>query len=378
MDAFFGHYILNPYLPMKNNSLLIVDDRAMDLEIVSMACSKLDCVVDTAQGASEALAKYKEIGHSIILADYQMKPMNGIDLISEIRAINPDAICLIMTAFPDARVVKFVNEMDMSNVIPKPIRHGYLAEQLRIAVNKHRGATKQLGEIAISNRMDQCVALLGESLEISQVRKQISGLINVHRPLFIEGPYGVGKPEVVKFIHNSGPYADSHIVVCSCQDMTSEEIEANLISAEGEWGACIKEAEHGTLVLNHVECIPLEIQRVFANHIKAINEHCRIVSWANALIDDLLDAGEIDAELYFQLTLDSIHLPALSDRPIDIEEIVRFVASAPEEFGLERTMKPLEVDLLVIKLRTSVPAGNLRELIERVKRAAQEIQDATS
>lgn len=307
-----------------------------------------------------------------------MEPLDGIDLISEIKAINPYAICLVMTGASDARLINFVNEMEMTNIITKPIRPRHLAEQLRVAINKHRGATQQLDEIAISNRMDQCVALLGQSPEISQVRKQISELIHVHRPLFIEGPFGVGKPEVVKFIHNSGPYADSHIVVCRCKEMTSEEVEANLISADGEWGACIKEAEHGTLVLNHVECIPLEIQSVFAKHIKAFNEHCRIVLWANALIDDLLDVGEIDAELYFELTLDAIHLPALSERPIDVEEMVHFIAAAPEEFELGRTMKPAEVDFLAYKLRNSVPEGNLRGLIERVRVATQNLEGATS
>jgi DNA-binding NtrC family response regulator len=90
----------------------------------------------------------------------------------------------------------------------------------------------------------------------------------------------------------------------------------------------------------------------------------------------LLNSGQIDTELYFELTLDTIHLPALSERPVDIEEIVRFIASSPEAFGLDRQMKPTEVDVLVAELRKCELKGNLRELTERIK-AASHFVDAS-
>jgi DNA-binding NtrC family response regulator len=361
---------------MKLNTILVVDDNSVDLEIVSMVCSNLDCAVEAVQDAAEALEKYKSSNYSLVLTDYMMEPMNGIELVHAIRKINPKAACMIMTGYPDAKLIDNMNEMQMSNIITKPIRPTNLTEQLRVAMNKHRGATQQLGEIALSNRMDQCVALLGHSYEICQVRKKVVELSNVQRPVFLEGPFGIGKADVIKFMHQSGPYAESHIVFCPCQDMTREEVEENILSIDGEWGTYVKEAENGTLVLNHVESIPMDIQPVLAKKMKAIAKHCRIVSWAHESIDDLLNSGQIDTELYFELTLDTIHLPALSERPVDIEEIVRFIASSPEAFGLDRQMKPTEVDVLVAELRKCELKGNLRELTERIK-AASHFVDAS-
>lgn len=355
---------------MKLNTILVVDDNSVDLEIVSLVCANLDCAVEAVQDPTEALEKYKASNYSLVLTDYMMEPINGIELVAEIRKINPKAACMIMTGYPDANLIDNMNQMQMSNIITKPIRPTNLTEQLRVAMNKHRGATQQLGEIALTNRMDQCVALLGHSYEICQVRKKVVELSNVQRPLFLEGPFGVGKADVIKFMHNSGPYADSHIVFCPCDDMTREEVEKNIISGEGKWGAYLREAENGTLVLNHVESLPMDLQPILAKQMKAISKHCRIVTWAHGMIDDLLDSGQIDTELYFELTLDTIHLPALSERPVDIEEIVRFIAASPESFGLERKMKSVEVDILVAEMRNCELKGNLRELIQRIKAAS--------
>jgi len=317
---------------MKLSSILVVDDNSVDLKLVSIACS--------------------------------------IELVNQIKEYDPDAVCLIMTGYPDAPLINYMNEMEMSHLITKPIRPSHLTEQLRVAMNKHRGATQQLGEIALSNRMDQCVALLGHSHEICQIRKQVVELSNGRKPVFIEGPFGVGKPDVVKFMHNSGPYSDSHIVFCPCQEMTRKEIEEEMLSADGDWGTYVKKAENGTLVFNNVESLPMDIQAALAKQLKAIAEKCRVITWANGTIDDLLDTGKINAELYFELTLDTIRLPALSDRPVDIEEIVRFIIASPEAFGIERKMKSTEIDLLVAELRKCELKGNLRELIQRIKAAS--------
>jgi len=355
---------------MKLNSILIIDDSSVDLKTVSLACSGLDCLVETTQDPLEALEMYKTSSHTVVLADYQMEPIDGIELVRRIKELDPYAACFIMSGKADARLVSFMTEMEMPTIINKPIRPSHLTEQLRFALHKQRGVIEQMSEVAFSNRMDQCIALLGHSYAICQVRKKVFELSNVHRPVFIEGPFGVGKPDLVRFMHRKGPVPQSRLVQCPCDKMTAEEIEAKIISIDGEWGSCVREASGGTLVLDHVESIPMPLQKVLAKHVSAIADHCRLITWANAMMDDLLDSGKIDPKLYFELTLDTIHLPALSERPVDIEEIVRFIVASPEDFGVRRKLKPTEVDLLVAELRKSPLKGNLRELIQRIKVAS--------
>lgn len=354
---------------MQLNHILVVDDNRVDLEIIGIACSRLDCRVETVGDPIEALERYKKTRHTLVLTDYKMEPIDGVDLVHRIRGIDPKANCLIITASPDARVNACMADLGLS-LITKPIRPTHLTEQLRVAFHKGKGATEQLDGIAISNRMDNCLALLGQSDQICRVRKQVAELLQVNRPLLIEGPFGVGKPDIVRFIHNSGPYAESRLVVCGCQDLSFEELEEKLIGRDGVFGSLVAEAEDGTLVLDHIESIPMDLQHVLALQMEALAQKCRVISWANARIDDLLQNGQIDEQLYFVLSLDTIHVPALSERPEDIEEIVRYVAASPESHKLKRKLIRTEVDLLVADLRRRELKGNLSELIEAIKAAS--------
>jgi DNA-binding NtrC family response regulator len=351
------------------NKILVVDDNSIDLEIIAIACSSLDCPIVTASDASEALEMYQKERFAIVLTDYRMEPMDGIDLITELRKIDPHANCLVMTGYPDARINQFMDDIGLTHIITKPIRPKNLTEQLRVALYRHEGATAKLNEVTISNLMDNCIALLGQSEQICQVRKKIAHLLDDKKPLFIEGPYGVGKQELVDFIHKTGASIDSKMVKHDCKDMSLEAIESDLVSSEGEWGNSIKAAKNGTLVLSQVEYMPLPVQKVFARKMKEVANNCFVITWADGMIDDFLEKEQIIPELYFELTLNTIHLPPLCDRPVDVDAIVRHIAASTETYELARTLTPTEIDILVAELRRIPLKDNIRELIQRVQLA---------
>ena len=182
------------------HSILVVDDNSVDLEIISLACKHLDCLVEPVACPEEAFEKYTSNNYSLVLTDYCMGAVSGLDLISRIRSHDPDAKCLLMSGKPDQKMNDFICKMDLPPPITKPIRPNHLIELIRVALNKHRGATQVLSHVAVSNRMDQCIALLGHSSAICQARKKVVEYSKSHKPIFLEGPFGVGKPDVVDFI----------------------------------------------------------------------------------------------------------------------------------------------------------------------------------
>lgn len=355
---------------MQPYTLLVIDDNRLDLEIISTVCSALNFEIEAVSNPLEALARYEKSKHTVVLTDYMMDPIDGTELIRRIHKIDPDASCLLMTGYLDARIHEFASEMELNDIITKPIRPMVLAEQLRLASNKQKGATPDLDKITISNRMDQCVALLGQSEKISRVREKVASLVKKNSPFLLEGPSGVGKPEIIQFIHHSGQYARSPLIFCHCKKLSPQELEQKLISRDGTIGSCVHEAKHGMLVLSHVDSVPLQLQPVLAKNISAFCEKCRVAILINALIDDLLEEGKICDELYFALSLDTVHVPALADRPEDIEEIVRFVAASAKQFELKHELPETEVNQLLADLKGSNWQGNLRELIEKVRLAA--------
>lgn len=220
--------------------------------------------------------------------------------------------------------------------------------------------------VAVANRMDQCIALLGQSYEICQVRKQLARIVNSHAPLVLEGPPGIGKPEIARFIHKVGPFSQSHLVECVCSDMTIEEMHRLVIDEAGNWGELLRESHNGTLVLFNIQNLTMPLQEALAREFQSLAGNCHVITIADGRLDAMLDAGQIEMNLYFQLSAEILHIPALSERPVDVEEIVRFIAVSPEYCDQRASISATEIDFLVAELRRARLDRNLRELIERV------------
>ncbi|NBB79476.1 MAG: response regulator [Verrucomicrobia bacterium] len=353
------------------HSILIVDDQTENLQVFAFACKNLGFEVTAVDDPTDALKTFLATRHEVVLARYEMSPIDGVDLVDRIHAVDPSVRSILMAEKTDDTLARFLGETDSATLMLKPIQMSELIEEIRSAADKGFGAATSLGEVAMSNKMDQCLPLLGTSREVREARGEIARLAKTSEPVLLEGPYGIGKPDVAKFLHYSSSYSDRPIVLCACDQMNREKVEKELISSDGTLGAHVEAARNGTLLITHIEALPLDLQVVLAKNFKELTRLCRVVTCANSMMDDLLESGQIDTALYFQLTLHVIHLPGLAARPIDIEAITRFVAADPERYGLARKMDAVEVDFLVARLRRSELRGNLRELIQRVRAGAE-------
>ena len=350
-----------------SNSILVVDDSPVDLEFISLACESLDCEVDVASTVEEALQKYRDKQHTLILTDYQMAPHNGIDLALRLREINPNAECVFMTGRSDSTLANFVIEHDLPMIVNKPIRPANLRDRLRVALHRRRGATSAPSSVALTNRMDECVALLGESPHISNVRKRIRELVKSHLPFLIEGSPGIGKPQIAELIHQNGPFGQSNYKLCDCAVLKEHGLECQLIAQDGTWGKLLDDARDGTVALSNVDALPTANQAQLAKAFPEIIKEIHVICLLDKPLDEIMDDGELDDMLYFQLSLESLHIPDLSERPVDVEEMVRFVTSKTDRFGLDREPQPIEVDALVANLRKAYLERNVDELVERVR-----------
>lgn len=348
------------------SSLLIVDDSALDSEVVSIACASLGCPIDTVTDPLKALELYKAKKHSLVLIDYMMEPIDGIELVRRFRAYDPEINCLMMTNSPDGRVLEFLHESDLPDLVTKPIKPNYLKEQIRIALGRRFGGTAQPSRVALSMKMDRCLPLQGESLEIVQVRKQITDYLAADTSsLIVQGPRGIGKPEVARFIHDNGKYANSAYHYIDCRDLEAAELARRLISPEGECGTLLQSETTTTIVLGHLEAVPHGIQSALASQLRELCRRYQFIFLLEQSIDDLLAAGQLSDALYLGLTFPIMELPALSSRPVDVEAIVRFIHSHAEDFDYAAGSRE-DLDYLVGTLRREALGQNIDELFERV------------
>ena len=348
------------------SSLLIVDESELDCEVIGLACTSLGCRIETVTGAEEAIESYRKKKHDLVLVDHNVAPVDGIDLVRRFLKLDKTVNIVMMSAKPDDRILDFLYETDLPDLVTKPIRPKHLKEQIRLAMGRRFGRTPQKSSLALSMKMDCCFPLQGESLEIVRIRKQIADYLKSDdRGLIIEGPVGIGKPEVARFIHNNGSYGNSEYFYLDCRDIDDAELERQLISENGELGSLLLSDAHCTITLDHLEAIPLAIQEEFALVFRELSKKYHFILLAEASLDSLLDQGLLALDLSFSLTAPVIKIPDLSERPMDVEVIVRYIFAHKEDFDFEPGEDD-NVDFLVAKMRRTQLDRNIDEIFERV------------
>jgi len=294
---------------MPDHTVLIVDDSSVDLEIISIVCRLLGCAADVVSDGFEAINQYDPDRHDLVLCDYMMEPVNGIYVISKIKEMHPLAKCIMVSGYPDAQLRRFVEENNLFDLVVKPIQTGSLKETLRLALNETDGATAGIKGIALSNRMDACPALSGESPEFQTLRDRLSAQISSSRPFLLVGALGSGKREIAEFVHQNGSCAGGACVVYDCTQYSEAELHSSLIDESGNLGEQIKCAEKGTLILQGVDRLPLSIQNLIADAFDRIAECTRLILLADTPLEDGLEQGTIHDEFYFKAGSQVIEVP---------------------------------------------------------------------
>lgn len=347
------------------SSLLIVDDSELDGEVVSLACASLGCQIETTTDPEAAIRLYQEKRHSLVLVDYMMGPINGIDLVNRFRQMDPSVNCVMMSGNPDSRLLSFLHEAELPDVVTKPIKPQHLKDQIRISLGRGFGRTAQVQGISLSLKMDLCLPLQGESLEIVQVRQQISKYLKAPDALIIQGSAGLGKPELARFIHQNGMYANAEFRYVDCRDVDGAELARLLVSREAEPGEWLSTLPNSTLVIGHPEAMPRSIQEVLAFNFDELRKQFHFLFLVDLSVDELMEQGMIVENLYFALELPTVYLPDLAERPTDVEAIIRFIYAHKEAFRFEPA--PGEgLDYTVATLRRMPLPRNIDELFERV------------
>ena len=348
------------------SSLLIVDDSEMDCELVGIACASLGCEIESVTDTKLAIESYREKKHDLVLVSYELEPIDGIELVNRFFACDEHVNIVMMAGHPDDRIFDFLYEKDMPDLLTKPIRPMHLKEQVRIALGRRFGRKPQQSSLALSLKMDHCFPLQGESLEIVRVRKQIADYLKSdERSIIIQGPNGIGKPEVARFIHENGDYGDSEYFYLDCRDLTEAEMEKEFISREGELGAILSADAECTITIGHLEAISPEIQSKFATVFRELNKKFHFIFLMEDSLDSCIDQGSVSDVMAFALTPRVIEIPDLSDRPMDVEAIIRFIFANRDAFDFQPA-EDVSEDYLVVTLRRTQLDRNIDEIFERV------------
>lgn len=351
-------------------SILVVDDSSVDRHMIVYACSKLNAELEMASTGEEAIEMFKEKKHRLVITDYMMEPMDGVELSENLLEINPCVELILVSGAPSAAVMAFVQNNELAPVVTKPISPSALLNSALICIERSRGRSEVLSGVAMTNRMDDCLPLLGNSDVCQKLRRDISKFIQLAKPVLITGAIAAGKLQIAHMMHRQGAYGDSLCLECYCANKSPEELSTALISEDGELGEMIKRAENGTLIIHNIENLPKPLQYALSNEYDHITSNMNLIVVSDSSLDALLEDELIDDSLYFKLSLITLEVPPLTERMEDLPDVIAYICDNPEKFSLSPEVKGVEVDTVLKLVSEEGLEKNFASLALAIQRSA--------
>ena len=371
---------------MAGETILVIDDEAAQREALAGYLQKRGFRVLTADSGRAGVAVLDEQPVDLILTDFRMSDLDGMDVLREARRINPEVEVVMITAYGSVeRAVDAMRE-GAFHYLEKPVDLEELDEMVDRALERHhlvsenRMLKAQLRERTRFEGIISADPAMEEALNVA-ARTAVS-----RATVLIRGESGTGKELVARAIYAASPRGNGPFVAVNCAALNENLMESELLGHEkGAFTGAdrrrkgrFEQADGGTLFIDEVSEIPPGTQakllrvlqertfeRVGGN--ETIQVDVRLISATNQSLEALVREGKFREDLFYRLNVVAVTLPPLRKRRKDIPVLIdHFLARYSDENGKEiRGVSKEATDLL---MRYAYP-GNVRELQNIVEHA---------
>ena len=367
------------------HTILIVDDEAKLLEVLSAALENMGYAAVTAGSVEDALKALQEHEIHLILSDLRMPGLSGRDLLEKVKELAPGLPVVIMTAYAEMKDAVAIIKEGAFDYIVKPFDLDVLEAAVASALRFHalnadnRQLRKELGRTFDSDNF------IGQSQAILAVRKNIREISASLANVLITGESGTGKEVVAKAIHYSSSRASSPFVAINCAAIPESLLESELFGhVKGAFtGATVTrqgrfaQADKGTLFLDEIGDMPQALQAkilrcIQEKTIEPVGSHktlkidVRIIAATNQDLAEAIGRGDFRRDLYYRLNVYPIALPPLRERKEDIPLLAEHFA---KKCAAKLGRRPVTFTADALRDMRSYPwPGNIRELENCVER----------
>jgi two-component system nitrogen regulation response regulator GlnG len=361
--------------------LLVEDDESIAIVITAaLEAEGFDVVrCDRISDRDRLVARHD---FQALVTDVMLTDGDGIESLGKVRALRPDLPIIILSAQNTLDTAVRAADTGAFEYFPKPFDIDELARTVRQAIGA--GASKLGSNVADDGA--QALPLVGRSAPMQAVYRMITRVLRNDLTVLVLGESGTGKELVAEAIHQLGHRRSGPFVAVNTAAIPAELIESELFGHEkGAFTGAVarhigkfEQAAGGTLFLDEIGDMPMQAQTRLLRALQSgsilrvggrdeVGIDARIVAATNRDLEPLIAAGQFREDLYYRLNVVPIHLPALRDRPDDIEALARHFLSLAAGEGLPR--RQLTPDAVSV-LRRQPWRGNVRELRNFIYRMA--------
>jgi two-component system response regulator HydG len=374
--------------------VLIIDDDLDMCNLLVRFLQRKGFETDAAHNGHKGILKFKESAFDIVLCDFRLGDKEGRDVLKEIKAINPDAIVIIITGYSDIKTAVDVIKAGAFDYITKPLIPDEVLSVIDRALKEQgtpseaRSETPRFAAKA-KQKFSHSVGdyLMGSAGITKELYRQVELVAPTNYSIILYGESGTGKEVIARTIHSSSSRSEKPFIAMDCGTLSKELAGSELFGhVKGAFTGAMNDKEGhfelangGTLFLDEVANLSYEIQATLLRVIqerkikrvggnKELDVDVRIIVASNENLQDSYRKGKFREDLFHRFNEFSINIPPLRDRKEDIPLFADFFLEKAN-IELNKNVEGFEDEVLDTFLHYNWP-GNLRELRNVVRRSA--------
>ena len=372
---------------MNRLDILIVEDEPFQREMLRNFLQKTGHTVAEAESGEKAIELIGAYGFDLLLLDFRMRGMDGLETLQKARNIDPGIDAVIITAYGTVETAVEAMKSGAMDYITKPIDFDELTLLIhRIA--EHRTLIRE-NEILRQELKSQGVsseAIQYKSREMAELMQLAGRIAPSEATVLIQGETGTGKELIARLIHYLSPRSSHPFIAVNCAAIPEGLVESEFFGHEkGAFTGAVQrrigrfeQADGGTLFLDEIGELSLSVQVKLLRFLqerefqriggeKVITADIRIISATHRNLEDRIREGAFREDIFYRLNVVAMRIAPLRERRNDIPVLIRHFLKHYGDKNHKKT-DGISREAMNVLLRYDYP-GNVRELKNIIERA---------
>ncbi len=346
----------------KAETIMVVDDSPDTLEVLHRSIEHMGFVVFPCESAGEAIELLKDNPVDLVITDYHMPFIGGLDLIKHIREQYPNTEVMMITGYASVEGAVEAIKAGAEEYLAKPFTDEELEQAIERSLEKLSIRSAKKGSPADDYSVKFGLILVSEAMK--KVSKLIKKAASSEHPVLISGEPGSEKELAARIIHYSSSRSKYPFIYVNCTEIPESFLENEIFGylrpGQGEefdgspeetrpaksiQPGFLEMVGNGTVFFDEISKTPLAVQvkllDILANYeLTCVGDNtarpvgCRIIASTSKDLITLVGKGLFREDLFFQLNMVNIIIPPLRDRKDDIIPLCReHLARESRELG---------------------------------------------
>jgi len=371
-------------------NVLIIDDDPLVCDSIANVIKSMGHNPTCVHTLSEGLGKVRSEEFQAVFLDVRMPDGSGLDILQDIQRTASSPEVIIITGFGDPDGAELAIKNGAWDYIQKPLSMREIKLPFVRALQYHTEKQRAASSVSLKR-----TRIVGNSAQINSCLDIIAQAATSDANVLIQGETGTGKELFAWAVHHNSPRASNNFVVVDCAALPETLVESVLFGhrkgaftgADRAQDGLIKQADKGTLFLDEVGELPVQIQKSFLRVLQErrfrpvggkqeVRSDFRLVAATNRDLEKMVNEGKFREDLLHRLRTLVVKLPPLREIQEDMEDLVTYyIRKLSNKYKMNiKGISPGFWDVL----RSYDWPGNTRELIQALERAIIAAEDEST